>query len=180
MRIIAGKFKGIQLNTFEYGNIRPTIDRVRENVFNKIQFRIDKSVVLDLFAGTGAISLEFISRGASKVFVCDNNKDSINLIKKNFQKCRIAPLILEGDYLEILNKLKDTKFDIIFLDPPFECDFGEKTLEFIAKNKMLLQNGIIIYEHVVGKKFYIPQELKVVDERKYGTIEVTYLEFEND
>ena len=70
MRIIAGKFKGIQLNTFEYGNIRPTIDRVRENIFNKIQFRIDKSVVLDLFAGTGSVADSF-NDGKHKIVVND-------------------------------------------------------------------------------------------------------------
>ena len=83
MRIIAGKHKGLQLNTFDYDNIRPTIDRVRENIFNIIQFKVLGSSVLDLFGGTGAISLEFVSRGAKKVFTCDNNKDSISLIKKN-------------------------------------------------------------------------------------------------
>ena len=84
MRIIAGKHKGLQLNTFDYQNIRPTIDRIRENIFNIIQFQIADSVVLDLFGGTGAISLEFVSRGAGKVITCDNNKDSIDLIRKNF------------------------------------------------------------------------------------------------
>ena len=180
MRIIAGKFKGIQLNTFEYGNIRPTIDRVRENIFNKIQFRIEGASVLDLFAGTGAISLEFISRGANDVVVCDNNRDSINLIKRNFQKCKITPNLLEGDYLESLNKICNKKFDIIFIDPPFESDFGQISIDYISKNKILSENGIVIYEHGASKQFDIPQELKIADERKYGTVKVTYLVNKND
>ena len=78
MRIIAGKLKGLVLKTFEAENIRPTLDRAREGVFSKIQFIISGAYVLDLFAGTGAISLEFISRGAKKVITCDNNKKIIS------------------------------------------------------------------------------------------------------
>ena len=88
MRIIAGSLRGLVLKTFDADNIRPTLDRAREGIFNKIQFGIRDSYVLDLFGGTGAISLEFISRGASKVLTCDNNTNSINLINQNFKKAK--------------------------------------------------------------------------------------------
>lgn len=180
MRIIAGKHKGLQLNTFDYGNIRPTIDRVRENVFNIIQFKVAGSRVLDLFGGTGAVSLEFVSRGAGKVIICDNNKDSISLINKNFSKAKETPNLLIGDYLSVLTKLKDNKFDIIYLDPPFETDYGEKALDYIVKNNLLEDDGVIIFEHLASNKVGIPCGLELKNERKYGTIEVSLIGYNND
>ena len=93
MRIVAGTLKGLKLNEFEADNIRPTIDRVREAVFNKIQFQVKGANVLDLFCGTGAVSLEFLSRGASVTSV-DNNKNSIKLIKQNFAKAKLTPNLI--------------------------------------------------------------------------------------
>ncbi|MBE5758121.1 MAG: 16S rRNA (guanine(966)-N(2))-methyltransferase RsmD [Clostridiales bacterium] len=180
MRIIAGKYKGLQLNTFEYGNIRPTIDRVRENIFNIIQFRIADSDILDLFGGTGAVSLEFVSRGAKRVTICDNNKDSVSLIKKNFAKAKETPNLIVGDYLNALEKLKHDKFNLIFLDPPYDTDFGERALEFISKNNMLLNDGLIIFEHIVGKEFKIPANYEINNTRKYGTVEVSFIGCKND
>ena len=89
MRIVAGKHRGLTLYEFDADNVRPTTDRVRENIFNKIQFGVSGSCVLDLFAGTGAVSLEFLSRGALEVISVDNNKNSSSLIKKNFSKYSI-------------------------------------------------------------------------------------------
>ena len=180
MRIIAGKHKGLQLNTFDYDNIRPTIDRVRENIFNIIQFKVAGSVVLDLFGGTGAISLEFVSRGASSVITGDNNKDSILLIKKNFEKAKETPNLMIGDYLTTLEKLKENKFDIIFLDPPFNTDFGEKAIEYISKNNMLDIDGLIIYEHLASRKINVPNTFGIKNERKYGTITVSFIGYIND
>lgn len=178
MRIIAGKLRGLKLNEFEANNIRPTIDRVREAIFNKIQFRVNGANVLDLFCGTGAVSLEFLSRGAHVTNV-DNNAHSINLIKSNFAKAKLTPNLLEMDYLNALNVLSGEKFDIIFLDPPFETDFAQKSIDFIAENNMLNADGIIVWEHIAKKDFVVPKGFVVADNKKYGTIEVTYLEREN-
>ena len=177
MRIIAGKFKGLKLNEFELTNIRPTIDRVRESIFNKIQFYISGATVLDLFGGTGAVSLEFVSRNAEKVIVVDNNPGSVKLIKQNYQKAKTNPNVYEMDYMKALKMFNDAhmKFDIIFLDPPFATDYAEKAIEFIAKNNMLKEDGIIVYEHVEDKQFRCPENLLIDDERKYGTIKVSYL-----
>lgn len=176
MRIIAGKFKGTNLLEFDFENIRPTIDRVKEGIFNKIQFNIFGSNVLDLFAGTGNIALEFLSRGAFNVTVCDNNENSIKLIKQNFKKCKTEPDLKEGDYKKTLKLLQGQKFDFIFLDPPFESDFGEVALDLIIKYDLLAEDGLIIYEHLNTKSYNIPDLLAKVDERKYGTVMVTYLE----
>lgn len=175
MRIIAGKYRGISLLTFEAGNIRPTVDRVRENIFNKIQFNIPGAKVLDLFGGTGAISLEFLSRGAEKVITCDSNSKSIDLIKKNFAKVKLQPNLRNGDYKVILKGLSGQKFDIIFLDPPYDTDYAEISLAMIDGGNILEEDGIIVYEHIVGKEFALPESLEIFDERKYGTVSVTFI-----
>lgn len=178
MRIIAGTLKGLKLNEFDADNIRPTIDRVREAIFSKIQFRIKDAQILDLFCGTGAVSLEFLSRGGNVVSV-DNNKNSISLIKQNFSKAKQKPNLLECDYKIALDKLKNQQFDIVFLDPPFASDFAENALEIVAKNNMLAQDGIVVWEHPTSKQISYPALFKLIDEKKYGTIAVSYLVVDN-
>lgn len=176
MRIVAGKHRGMTLHEFEASNVRPTIDRVRENIFNKIQFGVPNSCVLDLFAGTGAVSLEFLSRGACKVVSVDNNRKSIDIIKKNFSRAQESGEIVQEDYLHALDLYKNTKFDYIFLDPPYDSDYGERAIFKIAELDILHAQGLIIYEHAIGKKFQLPQGYKVKDLRKYGSVEVSYIE----
>ncbi|MBQ7351908.1 MAG: 16S rRNA (guanine(966)-N(2))-methyltransferase RsmD [Clostridia bacterium] len=180
MRIVAGKHRGMQLYTFDADNIRPTTDRVRENIFNKLQFGIQNSSVLDLFCGTGAVSLEFLSRGAREVVSVDNNKASISLIKQNFKKAKETPNLVEKDYIQALNTLKNNAFDYIFLDPPYATDFGDKALKIIAEFDILAQDGLIIYEHLVDKNFSIPNGYELLDAKKYGTIVVSYIGRRND
>lgn len=180
MRIISGKHRGLVLYTFDSENIRPTADRVKEGVFNKLHFEISGAKVLDLFGGTGAISLEFLSRGAERVVTVDNNKNSISLIKKNFSKAKEQVNLITDEYYNALSRLKNEKFDIVFVDPPFATDFGEKAIEIISKLNLLEFDGVIVYEHLVDKVFKIPDIFKIVDQKKYGTIMVSYLEHKND
>lgn len=175
MRIIAGKNKGTKLYDFEYDNIRPTLDRVRESVFNTLQTRINSECeVLDLFCGTGAFSLEFLSRGAKSIISVDNNSNSINLIKKNFAKCKSKPNLLECDYKKALKTLSEKQFDIIFLDPPFESNYAQKAIEKIVETNMLKENGIIVWEKHIQTPSVFFDGLRVLDEKKYGTICVVY------
>ena len=180
MRIIAGKHRGMMLKTFEADNIRPTLDRAREGIFNKIQFEIAGAKVLDLFGGTGAISLEFLSRGADSVVTCDNNPKSIAVIKENFQKAKESPNLIKADYLECLDSLKNQKFDIIFLDPPFASDFGLNAIIEINKNGMIEDNGMLIYEHSSTQKINYPSQIILESSKKYGAITVDYLRCNND
>lgn len=174
MRIIAGKHKGLNLKTFEADNIRPTADRVREGIFNKLQFVIKDSNVLDLFGGTGAMGIEFLSRGAKKVIVCDNNANSVKLIKENYAKAKEQTNLIYDDYKSSLNSLKGEKFDIIFLDPPFATDFGEIAINMIFELSLLDDDGIIVFEHGIEKE-YLTDKFEIIDNKKYGTIMVTYL-----
>ena len=179
MRIVAGKLKGLKLNTFDYGNIRPTLDSVRESIFNKIQFGVAGSTFLDLFSGTGVFSLEAYSRGAKNIYACDSNSDSIKLINTNLKKAKVenGVTVVQKDYKDILSMFynQGVKFDYIFIDPPFESQFGNTAIGLIDQYSLLNEDGVIIYEHSINTVVDNFQNLQVVDEKKYGTIYVTYL-----
>lgn len=121
MRIISGSSRGTNLYTLKGENTRPTLDRIKESMFNIINNNIKDSLVLDLFSGSGAIGLEFASRGAKKVILCDNSKEAINIINKNIEKTHLQEKV-EVVFLSsntILDKYKNIKFDFIFIDPPY-------------------------------------------------------------
>lgn len=176
MRIISGKHKGLNLKSFDFDGTRPTTDKVREAIFSKIQFRIFDSNCLDLFGGTGAITIEFLSRGAKKVVVGDNNIKSINLIKENCLKAKENPTIIKGDYKSTLKILKDNneKFDIIFLDPPYKSDFGQNSIKLIEDYGLLNEDGVLVYECEKNTNIVL-NSLKIIDEKIYGTIKVYYI-----
>lgn len=176
MRIIAGKHKGLNLKTFDFEGTRPTSDKVREAVFSKIQFNIIGSSCLDLFGGTGAITLELLSRGAESVVVCDNNIKSISLIKENVHKAKENPTILKMDYKKALEKLSEENmsFDIIFLDPPYKSGFGNKSIRYIYDNNLLSNDGILIYECDKGT-IVDSADFEIYDEKVYGTIKVVFM-----
>ena len=179
MRVIAGKFKGSKLITFDEENIRPTLDKVREAIFSKIQMDIKDSIFLDLFAGTGAVSIEALSRGAKLVYTCDADRRSEKVIKQNFEKVKAKPNFYLSDYNKALtNFSKDNlQFDFVFLDPPFKKGFGIKAIARIAELNLLADNGLIIFEHSIDESFDYSaiSGVTVVDEKKYGTVLVTYL-----
>ena len=138
MRVIAGKFKGKQLNEFNLSSTRPTADMVREALFDKIGLNVDGKFFLDLFAGTGAVGIEALSRNASKCFFADINAEAIKIIKQNLKIVKIDNFeVLNFDYLTALEtyKKRGLCFDFIFLDPPYKTDYAEKSIEFIINNK---------------------------------------------
>ena len=175
MRIVAGKHRGLNLEEFDADNIRPTTDRVRENIFNKIQFDIPDSSVLDLFCGTGAVSLEFLSRNAGRVVSVDNNANSIKLIEKNFAKAKEKPNLIKADYKVALKQVENVKFDFVFLDPPYHTDFGQDAINIIAKSNILADDAVVIYEHLVETNFNCPDNFEIYDYKKYGTIAVSFI-----
>lgn len=171
MRIISGKYRGKKLKEFDLDSTRPTLDRVKESIFNLVQFDVLDSVVLDLFAGTGALGIEAISRGAKYVYLVDSNKQAINIIKENLKG-------IDGDF-EVLNKdamlfLKDinTALDLVFLDPPYKTNLGILAIEELIKNNLINKNGIIIFETSEDKDFDFNYEGFDVQKKKYGTVAV--------
>ena len=148
MRIISGKARGTKLYTLEGENTRPTLDRVKESIFSIIQSEIEGAKILDLFAGSGAIGLEFLSRGAEKAVLCDNSKEAINIIKKNIEKTHTEKQasLINTDFENCLEKLKDEQFDIIYLDPPYATDYIYKAIQKIIKLNIINKESLIIIE----------------------------------
>ena len=149
MRVISGSFKGRRLTAPKGLSIRPTPDKVKGAIFNILGDRIIESSFLDLFAGTGAVGIEALSRGAKEVVFVDNNTKAINTIKKNLSIFNIQyPIfkIVNVDAVEFIKKT-DHQFDFMFLDPPYKSDLGEKALIEISSFNILKEDGEIIWEH---------------------------------
>lgn len=155
MRVISGSFKGRRLTAPNGLTIRPTPDKVKGAIFNILGDRIIESSFLDLFAGTGAIGIEALSRGAKEVVFVDNNTKAINTIKKNLNNCQSSIVnrqlsIIKGDAVEFIKKT-DNQFDFIFIDPPYKTDLGEKALIEISSFNILKEDGELIWEHYYKK-----------------------------
>lgn len=183
MRIIGGKHRGAKLYTLEGLDTRPTLDRVKEPLFSILNFELPDATVLDLFAGSGALGLEAISRGAEKVILCDASSKAIHIIEQNVEKLKETSKvqILHKDYLVALKSLKQQqiKFDIVFLDPPYKTDFAWKASLQMMQYNLLTENGIIVIE-TDNKKEIIEniekqEMLEIYDERKYGRVELIFL-----
>src|SRR5699024_548625 len=161
---------------------RPTLDRVKESLFNIIQSEIKDSVVLDLFSGSGAIGLELLSRGAKKAILCDKSKEAIQIINKNVQKTHLQDKaeIYNMDFKTAIKKLKNQEFDIIYIDPPYVTDYVKIAIEEIVKNKLVNTNTKIIIETDDEERILKQIEninVKVVDKRKYGRATIIFLEY---
>ena len=174
MRVISGSARGKKLVSLEGTNTRPTLDRVKEALFNIIQFDITGTNFLDLFAGSGAIGIEAISRGANSVTFCDNSAEAIKVIKTNIANTRSSDraTVINKDYIQALKFLaeKNKKFDIIYIDPPYKSEFANKAIEEIIKLNLLSKDGTIIVETDDIKKEQALQmkEIQIFDKRKYG------------
>ena len=181
MRIIGGTLRGKKLSTLDGLTTRPTLDRVKESVFNIIQFQIKDVNVLDLFAGSGALGLEALSRGAKKAVFCDKSKDAIKIIEKNVinTKLQDKSFIINNDYIDCLNELKGKeKFDIVFLDPPYDTDYGIRAINTIIENDLLSDDGIIIFEtnnENKEKSIELNKNICIFDKRKYGIAFIMFI-----
>lgn len=183
MRIVSGKARGTKLYTLEGQATRPTLDRVKESVFNIIQNEIKDSIFLDLFSGSGAIGLEAASRGAKKTILCDKSKEAINIINKNIEKTHLKERVelFNLDYKTLLNTKIHQKLDIIYIDPPYDSDFAIKSVEFIINNELVDENSQIIIETDDEEKILKELENKqveVIDKRKYGRAILIFLKYQ--
>ena len=167
MKVIQGKHKGTVLKGFEINGTRPTMDRVKESLFAMIQNRVSDSVVLDLFAGSGNLGIEALSMGANSCTFVDKNSIACKTIKENLDKVREVGTIVKLDYKDALSSFNN-KFDIIFLDPPYDTDYIEKSLELISKFDLLNSDGIVICESNDLNKIKYDNYYQECKERKYG------------
>ena len=183
MRIISGKAKGTKLYTLEGTNTRPTLDRVKESIFNIIQNDIEDSTVLDLFSGSGAIGLEFLSRGAKRAVLCDSSKDAIKIIKQNVQKTHFEEKVevYNMEFTKLVERLQNQKFDIIYIDPPYATDFIKISLEKIIEYELVNENTKIIVETDDETRILNQIEkmdVEITDKRKYGRAIIIFLKLE--
>ena len=144
MRVITGTARGRRLRTPENYDIRPTTDNVKESVFNIIQFDIEGRRVLDLFAGTGQLGIECLSRGAAEAVFIDENTAAVKIVKENLKTCGFTAAVLQQDALSYLRHCG--KFDLIFVDPPYDSRLYESVLETINSVDILSDGGIILCE----------------------------------
>jgi len=182
MKIISGKYRGRNLLGFDIDGTRPTMDRVKESIFGMIQSYVNDSVVLDLFSGTGNLGIEAISNGAKMVYFNDFNKHCINVINENIECFNIKnnAIVTNLDYKEALKyyQKNNLKFNIIFLDPPYKEHIINEILEFVLKNNLLINNGLIVCE-VNQKEEYISNDLILLKEKKYGDKMILIYKFGN-
>ncbi len=182
MRVISGVARGTKLSSIESIETRPTLDRVKESLFNIIQNRIPESIVLDLFAGSGALGIECISRGCKKAYFGEKSKMATEMIKSNLKKTRFLSNseIYMQDYRKTLTdlSLKKLKFNIIFIDPPYKENIAVKAIEQIINMDLLEKDGIIILE-TDEKEREIKQleklDIEIYDLRKYGRVYLLFL-----
>ena len=174
MKVISGTLKGRNIEGFDIEGTRPTMDRVKESIFSTIQFSIRDSIVLDLFSGSGNLGIECISNGASKCYFVDNNKIAINTINKNIKTFNIEDnsIVIKSDYIDALNTLKNTKFDIVFLDPPYKDNYIDISINYLLDNNMLNDNALIICEYNSSININYPN-LDMTKTKKYGDKFVT-------
>ena len=182
MRIISGTMRGTKLYTLEGDNTRPTLDRVKEALFSKINFELQDATILDLFAGSGALGLEALSRGAEKVFLCDNSRDAIKIINQNIEKTKTKDKVslLNMDYKKALEELRiqKIKFDIVFLDPPYKTDFAENATKYIVENKLLKEDGFIVLETDEKERVLKNLDTNILDIneiKKYGRVYLLFI-----
>lgn len=159
MRVIAGTARGTRLGALKGANIRPTLDRVKESFFNKVGQTLEGVVFLDLFAGTGSMGIEALSRGAEKVVFVENNHRAQNLIYSNLERCHFGPdeidseeknwILLKSSALHALQILQERgyRFDMVYVDPPFADGLYRECLEALARSDLLADSSLVVAEH---------------------------------
>lgn len=177
MRISGGQWRSRRLVCPEGRDIRPTAQLVKEAVFNMLQTRIYNSRVLDIFAGTGQIGLEALSRGAAEAVFIDKD---VSLLLKNISFIGTAPRVIKGDFVGALKTLAAEKsnFDIIFADPPYEAGYYTQIITEAAP--LLNKDGVLVLEHDSRESIVPLCGLEVIKHKKYGRRAVTLLAFLED
>lgn len=175
MRVIAGEFKGRKLEAPEDFNVRPTTDKVKEAVFDMLMNDIYGSRCCDLFAGSGALGIEALSRGAEFCYFCDSDRASIRLIHRNINivGAKEKSRVIMADYKRALRKI-DGKIDVFFIDPPYESGLYQSCLEEIEILDLLSDDGIIITEHDI--RVEMPEDTGYLERsktKKYGKTAIT-------
>jgi 16S rRNA (guanine966-N2)-methyltransferase len=182
LRIISGKFKGKKLYSVRGLTIRPTADRLRESIFNILSHGVLNAVVLDLFAGTGALGMEALSRGAESAVFVDNNPEALSVIRRNITSCSFEKQaqIIKWDIKNNLNCFKAVgqTFDLVFMDPPYNRGMIKPALFNLEQTGSLKKGARIVVEHSpfepISDRVFM---FEIEDQRKYGKTLVSFLTF---
>ena len=181
MRIIAGNAKGRKLQAPKGSKTRPTSDRVREAIFSIVGDLVLDALVLDLYAGTGAMGLEALSRGARQAVFVETDISALKCLEMNIRLCGCGDRsnVVKRPALNYLEKPgPGGGFDLVFADPPYTGDLGTLTLLAISKHAKSFKSCLIILEHAPGgPPGPVPENMGVVDNRKYGNVGVTFIRF---
>ena len=175
MRVISGSARGRRLKELPGMDTRPTTDQVKESIFNIIQFDIEGRKVLDLFAGTGQMGIEALSRGAAHATFVDLAPAAAKIVRENVELTRFAEnaKVVQSDWRGFLSSCRE-KFDLIFLDPPYKTDMLENAMQTIAAIDILSENGIMICESPLDKQLpELAAPYEKGKEYRYGKIKVT-------
>ena len=171
MKIISGLYKGRNIEGYDLDGTRPTMERVKESLFAIIQNNMADAVVLDLFSGSGNLGIEALSQGAKYAYLVDYNAKAAKTIKKNLDTIGIKDAeVINMDYLKALDYFKDhdIRFDLIFLDPPYQTNFIEKSIEKITEYNLLNKEGLIICESDTLDRIVYNDDYKIIKDKKYG------------
>lgn len=171
MRVVAGKYKGFNLIAPKGKNTRPTDNKIKEAIFDMLYPMKTNGNALDLFAGSGQMGIEFLSRGVEKVYFNEPDRASFSVLKQNIEKIKDENAdISKQDYKLALEnyKNKGIKFDYIFLDPPYHEDFIEKSIDLIIKYELLNEDGIVVTESDKNINISDTYDLYLLKEKNYG------------
>lgn len=185
MRIIAGIARGRRIDAPKGLNTRPTLDRVKEGMFGMIQFEIENRTVLDLFAGSGNLGLEALSRGAASAVFCDRSKEAAAVIERNVNNLgfRGKAQIYCCDSVGALDRLATAgeRFSLVFLDPPYASGVLENTILKLERLKLLAPGCLIVAEHAFGSSIELnAAAFNMRPQRKYGDVAVSIIRYEGD
>ena len=175
MRVIAGSARRLLLKTVEGMDTRPTTDRIKETLFNMLQPQLPDCVFLDLFSGSGAIGIEALSRGARLAVMVENDPKAAACIRENLGRTRLEDkaVVMNCDVISGLRKLegRNHRFDVVFMDPPYDHDHEKTVLEYLAHSPMVTEDAIIVIEASRGTDFtWLPQYgYHMMKEKEYKT-----------
>ncbi len=173
MRVISGSARGRKLLSLEGEATRPTTDRVKESMFNLCMDYVPSAAVLDLFAGSGALGIEALSRGANKCTFVENKSDALEFVRKNLENTRLSERarIYRGDAFSFLENTTET-YSLVFLDPPYDSGFYTPVLAKLSEKALLRQDGLVVMEMRADMEISLPEGFSVLKERIYGKIKI--------
>lgn len=180
MRIVAGTAKGRTISVPKGLEVRPTTDRVREALFSSITPRVAGATVLDLFAGSGALGLEALSRGAASVVFVERSRRTASILRRNIAQCGFDPsaVVIERDALAALKQLQRSgaTFDLIFLDPPYKGPLLSRALRDIDQLALARPAGLVVAEHLADGPPDVPAGLVIASKKRYGKTILSFVQ----